>query len=58
MFIQGVSIIYHDGESVCIGRKSTIDKPMFLTEKFWTADALFYTHSFNESLPKFVYENL
>jgi len=24
----------YDGESVCIGRKGTINKPMFLTGKF------------------------
>ncbi|GGD12421.1 restriction endonuclease subunit S [Hyunsoonleella pacifica] len=44
-----------DGESVGIGRKGTIDKPVFLKGKFWTVDTLFYTHSFNEVLPKFIY---
>ncbi|MBK7811887.1 MAG: restriction endonuclease subunit S [Saprospiraceae bacterium] len=50
-----------DGESVCIGRKGTIDKPMFLTGKFWTVDTLFYTHQFKNSLPKYilyVFENI
>ena len=32
----------YDGESVCIGRKGTIDTPMFLKGKFWTVDTLFY----------------
>lgn len=45
----------YDGESACIGRKGTINKPMFLTGKFWTVDTLFYTHSFNECIPKFVF---
>ena len=45
----------YEGESVCIGRKGTINKPMFLTGKFWTVDTLFYTHSFRECLPKFVF---
>jgi len=45
----------YDGESVGIGRKGTIDKPVYLTGKFWTVDTLFYTHSFEEILPKFVY---
>lgn len=45
----------YDGESVCIGRKGTIDKPIFLTGKFWTVDTLFYTHSFRDCLPKFIY---
>lgn len=31
----------YDGESVCIGRKGTIDTPMFLKGKFWTVDTLF-----------------
>jgi restriction endonuclease S subunit len=45
----------YEGESVCIGRKGTIDKPLFLTGSFWTVDTLFYTHSFKEALPRFVY---
>ena len=43
------------GESVCIGRKGTIDNPFYLNEKFWTVDTLFYTHSFSGGIPKFVY---
>jgi type I restriction enzyme, S subunit len=45
----------YEGESIGIGRKGTIDKPVFLTGKFWTVDTLFYTHSFENSIPKFVY---
>jgi type I restriction enzyme, S subunit len=45
----------YDGETVCIGRKGTIDKPMFHKGKIWTVDTLFYTHSFKKVLPKFVY---
>jgi len=44
-----------DGESVGIGRKGTIDKPVLLKDKFWTVDTLFYTHSFNNITPYFVY---
>lgn len=44
-----------DGESVGIGRKGTIDKPVFLNGKFWTVDTLFYTHQFLNSNPKFIY---
>lgn len=44
-----------DGESVGIGRKGTIDKPVFLKGKFWTVDTLFFTHSFNDSIPKYIY---
>ena len=45
----------YNGESVCIGRKGTIDKPMFLDGKFWTVDTLFYTYDFVESQPRFVF---
>lgn len=45
----------YDGETVCIGRKGTIDKPMYFDGKIWTVDTLFYTHSFINSTPKFVY---
>jgi restriction endonuclease S subunit len=54
-FMTAVNEFIFDGESVCIGRKGTIDKPMFLNEKFWTVDTLFYTHSFSGVTPKFVY---
>jgi type I restriction enzyme S subunit len=45
----------YEGESVGIGRKGTIDKPVFLKNKFWTVDTLFYTHSFINTIPKFIY---
>lgn len=45
----------YDGETVCIGRKGTIDKPMYFNGKLWTVDTLFYTHTFIDSTPKFVY---
>lgn len=50
-----VNEFLHDGESVCIGRKGTIDNLMFLTGRFWTVDTLFYTHSFKDCLPKFIF---
>ena len=54
-YMLSVNDFLYDGDSVCIGRKGTIDKPMFLTGKFWTVDTLFYTHSFKECLPKYVF---
>ncbi len=54
-YMTSVNDFLYDGESVCIGRKGTIDKPIFLTGKFWTVDTLFYTHSFHNCLPKFLY---
>jgi len=54
-YMLSVDDCLYDGESVCIGRKGTIDKPMFLSGKFWTVDTLFYTHSFKGCLPKFIF---
>ncbi|MGE5342050.1 MAG: restriction endonuclease subunit S [Candidatus Omnitrophota bacterium] len=39
------SFIY-DKPSVLIGRKGTIDKPIFTAEPFWAVDTLFYTRIF------------
>ncbi|MBE0472292.1 MAG: restriction endonuclease subunit S, partial [Methyloprofundus sp.] len=54
-YMRSVDEYLYDGESACIGRKGTIDKPIFLSGKFWTVDTLFYTHSFENCLPKFIY---
>ena len=54
-YMLSVNDYLHDGESVCIGRKGTINNPIFLTGKFWTVDTLFYTHSFKDCLPKFIF---
>lgn len=53
--MKNVNEFLFDGKSVCIGRKGTIDKPMLLNGKFWTVDTLFYTHSFKNVTPEFVY---
>ena len=50
-----VDSFLHQGETVCIGRKGTIDKPMYYNGDIWTVDTLFYTHTFKKSIPKFVY---
>jgi type I restriction enzyme S subunit len=54
-YMLSVNDYLYDGESVCIGRKGTINNPIFLTGKFWTVDTLFYTHSFKACSPKFIY---
>ncbi|MBJ8482959.1 restriction endonuclease subunit S [Acinetobacter vivianii] len=54
-YMLSVDDFLYQGDSVCIGRKGTIDKPMFVTGKFWTVDTLFYTHSFQNALPKYVF---
>lgn len=45
----------YEGESVGIGRKGTIDKPVYLNGKFWTVDTLFFTHSFKNCLSRFIF---
>lgn len=45
----------YDGETVCIGRKGTIDKPMYLKGKFWNVDTLFYTKDFKNINIKFLF---
>lgn len=54
-YMRSVNEYLYEGESPCIGRKGTIDKPVFLSGKFWTVDTLFYTYSFQNCLPKFIY---
>jgi type I restriction enzyme S subunit len=45
----------HEGKSIGIGRKGTINNPQFIQGKFWTVDTLFYTHSYHEAIPEFLY---
>ena len=33
----------YDGESVLLGRKGTIDKPLYVTGRFWTVDTMYWT---------------
>ncbi len=47
----------HDGESILIGRKGTIDQPKYVDEKFWTVDTLFYTQIKDNSIPLFLYQH-
>ena len=54
-YMLSVNDYLYDGESVCIGRKGTIDRPMLMSGKFWTVDTIFYTYKFNLSLPRFIY---
>lgn len=33
----------YDGESVLLGRKGTIDKPLYISGRFWTVDTMYWT---------------
>lgn len=54
-YMTSVNDYLYDGETVCIGRKGTIDKPLFHVGKLWTVDTLFYTHSYVNVIPRFLY---
>lgn len=41
-FSRADSYLYK-GESVLLGRKGTIDKPLYIDGPFWTVDTMFYT---------------
>lgn len=44
----------YEKPSVLIGRKGTINQPIFIDKPFWTVDTLFYTEIFGAD-PKFTY---
>ncbi|MCG9792464.1 restriction endonuclease subunit S [Flavobacterium algicola] len=54
-YMLSVNKCLYKGETVFIGRKGTIDKPFYFDGEFWTVDTLFYTHSFKNTIPKFIY---
>lgn len=54
-YMLSVNKYLYNGESVAIGRKGTINNPMFLKGKFWTVDTLFFTRYFKNCLPKFIF---
>lgn len=45
----------YDKESVLIGRKGTIDHPLYMNTPFWTIDTLFYTMLSDNVYAKFIY---
>ena len=47
-----------DGDSIVIGRKGTIDKPFFITDKFWVIDTAFYISWFEACLSVFIFYSL
>jgi type I restriction enzyme S subunit len=53
-FKKATNYIY-DGASVLLGRKGTIDKPLYVEGKFWVVDTMFYTIIKEIVLPKYVF---
>ncbi|MGA9994527.1 MAG: restriction endonuclease subunit S [Pyrinomonadaceae bacterium] len=50
----GTAYLY-DGESIVLGRKGTIDNPIYVDGKFWAIDTTFYLRDFNETDVKWLY---
>lgn len=45
----------YDGESVLLGRKGTIDKPLYVNGKFWTVDTMYWTRIKSNADGRFCY---
>lgn len=45
----------YDGEALLLGRKGTIDKPLYVNEKFWTVDTMFYAIVNNAYSTRYLY---
>ncbi|UGB39662.1 restriction endonuclease subunit S [Frateuria soli] len=53
-FAYASKFIY-DGESVLLGRKGTIDRPLHVTGKFWTVDTMYWTKISADACGRFCY---
>ena len=53
-FAYALDYLY-DGEAVLLGRKGTIDKPMYVNGKFWTVDTMFYAIPNKDVCCKYMY---
>lgn len=45
----------YDGESVLLGRKGTIDRPLYVNGPFWTVDTMYWTKIADDANGKFCY---
>ncbi len=45
----------HEGPSILLGRKGTIDKPQYVDFPFWSVDTAYYTDIFPKTDPRFFY---
>jgi type I restriction enzyme S subunit len=53
-FARASSFLYN-GKSVLLGRKGTIDRPLYVDGPFWAVDTMFYTELLPNACPKYVY---
>lgn len=54
VFAYSTQYLY-DGEAVLLGRKGTIDKPLYFSGRFWTVDTMFYAVPRITSFCKYLY---
>jgi len=45
----------YSGESVLLGRKGTVDKPLYVNGKFWTVDTMYFTEIEKPVFPKWFF---
>lgn len=45
----------YDGEALLLGRKGTIDRPLYINDKFWTVDTMFYAVPNRKTCCKYMY---
>jgi type I restriction enzyme S subunit len=45
----------YDGESILLGRKGTVDKPLYVTGRFWTVDTMYWTKIRANTSGRYVY---
>lgn len=45
----------YDGEAVLFGRKGTVDRPLYVNEKFWTVDTMYYAIPLEKTIGKYIY---
>ncbi|HAH3037825.1 restriction endonuclease subunit S [Escherichia coli] len=45
----------YDKPSVLLGRKGTIDKPLYIDKAFWTVNTMYYTEVFDCIIEKYLY---
>lgn len=54
-FMRFVNSWLYDGESVLIPRKGTLDNIMYVCEKFWTVDTMFFSVPKMDYVMKYIY---
>jgi type I restriction enzyme S subunit len=48
----------HNGNTVVVGRKGTINKPSFVAGRFWAIDTTYYASDYRQTDPKWFFYNL